>query len=220
MKIVLALAALFAFQACTSNDHEVRDVETLIEKKGRVGDKDIGINKDGEAIIQEKVEADDELRRQQWTNNVLTEKFETEHFELRRCRTEISDPRLGGDGNVREIPEIDNMASTDGVKEEFGADEQGDLKVVRREYYLERLNQERKVERKLRDMLKTVSKYREDCGRKLSHARVRSGLPANRYTAKGYYSGDGTWVETRKAELTLDDAFEIKSMESKRGVEP
>ncbi len=53
-----------------------------------------------------------------------------------------------------------------------------------------------------------------ECNRKLRAARVKAGLRLSDYKAKGRYRSDGTWVEERKAERTLDDAFEIRGKES------
>ncbi len=104
-----------------------------------VDGKEIGINDDDEAIIQENTNADDELRSLQWANSRLLEQLETDHHELKRCRSDLSDPRLGGSGNVRDLPEIDGMKPVTEVKEEFGKDEAGNLKVVKRESFQKRV---------------------------------------------------------------------------------
>ncbi len=53
-------------------------------------------------------------------------------------------------------------------------------------------------------MQKTVEKHRVECDREMRQVRVKHGLPAQRYKAEGYFKSDGTWVETRPAEVTLD----------------
>ena len=212
-KVFIVSLILGLYQIQCASDNEVKEIDTSLEVKGKTSEGEIGINDDGEAIIQEKTAADDELRRQQWVNNRLEESLATEHYELKRCRDDLADPRLGGDGSVREIPEIDKMKSPENIKEEFGTDEKGELKVVRRQDFKEKLKAEQKYEKTLRDMVKLVASHRAECGRKMGYARVKAGLPAARYEAKGYFQTDGTWVEERKAENTLDDAFEISRRE-------
>ena len=41
-------------------------------------------------------------------------------------------------------------------------------------------------------------------------ARIKKGLPGEKYPAKGYFDEDGRWIVTQKSEETLDDAFRIR----------
>jgi len=206
----LTCISILAF-SCSSSDKKVYEIDTSLDQKGAVDGKRIGLNDDGEAIIQEEIDADDELRQQQWANNRVYENLENDHHDLNRCRTDLSDPRLSGSGEVQRIPEIDSMKSIDSIKEDFGLNEGGELKVVRKEYYLDRLKKERKYEVSLRKTQKIVKRHLAECERKMGYARAKQGLPSRRYTAKGYFDQTGTWIQVRKAELTLDDAFEIKA---------
>jgi hypothetical protein len=209
----ITLPALFvtmlAANACSSSE-EVKEIDTKLESKGSVDGKQIGINEDDEAIIQENTNADDELRSLQWANSRLLEQLETDHHELKRCREDLADPRLGGSGEVRDLPEIDNMKPVTEVKEEFGKDADGNLKVVKRESFVKAVAAEKKYQKTLKSMQQTVEKNRVECERNMRQVRAKHGLPAQRYKAEGYFKSDGTWVETRPAEVTLDDAFSIK----------
>jgi len=92
-------------------------------------DKDkIGLNNEGEVILQSEVDASDELRTQQWLNHKHEDEIEREYLELKQCREDLADPRLGGRGSVDEIPQIDNLKSTEDIKEKFGIDDSGSLK--------------------------------------------------------------------------------------------
>ena len=82
-----------------------KHVGRLIEDK--IGE--IGVDKDGDAVIQSKKSAKDELSKQEWVNSRLSDDLENEHHSLKTCRNDLADPRLGGNGRPREIPEIDNM---------------------------------------------------------------------------------------------------------------
>ena len=193
--------------ACSSTP---KAVDNQIDVKGSTQNGVIGL-KDGKAIIQEESLADQELRRQQWTNYELERALVDEHYWLKRCRTEIADPRLGGNGELKEIPEIDNMKSTTEVREEFGVVNNGDLKFVKREDYLERIGNERKYEQSLRQLLKLVLKSKADCERQMGYARLKIGLPSARYSGKYTYTEMGAIGETiQENENNLDDAFRIK----------
>ena len=212
----LFLGILFLTFACTTNPHKVREVDSDIDVKGKVGQSSIGLNKDGEVIVQEDSSAEDELRQVQWTNNKLEDDLKHQVFELKNCRKDLADERLGGDGSVTSIPEVDNLSSPQEMREQFGVGSKGDLKFVKREYYLDRLKRERDYTNKLKNSVKIVAKNRETCEARMASARVRHGLPSKRYKAQGYFTGKGAWVETRKAENSLDDAFQIKAIEASK----
>jgi len=211
----LVIFSILGF-SCTSSDKKITEIDTKLDQKGSVDGKRIGLNDEGEAIIQEEVDADDELRRQQWANNRIYENLENDHHDLNHCRNDLADPRLGGSGEVQPIPEIDSMKSLDSIKEDFGLSEDGGLKVVRKEFYVDRLKKERKYEVSLLKTQKIVKKHLAECERKMGYARTKHGLPAKRYTAKGYFDQSGTWIQVRKAELTLDDAFEIRAKDQSK----
>jgi hypothetical protein len=214
---VLLTLTVFVFSSCaTTSENKVQEIETKMEVKGQVSGGKLGIDDEGDAVIQQDNMADDELRTQIMVNSRLGEELKTEHFMLQSCRDDMSDPRLGGHGEPEEIPEIDKMKNATDVREQFGLDDDGNLRFVKREYYIERLKNERKYETSVRQMLKTVKRHRLLCEKKMSIARNRAGLPGDRYTADGYFTSNGTWVETRKAEQTLDDAFEISAIEKNK----
>lgn len=211
MKVLFAALLVFS-TSCTTTEGTVEEIDTGLEQKGKVGDSKIGVNDDGQAIIQTETAADDELRLQQWNNQRKEDDVNSEYLALKQCREDRADPRLGGSGDVDPIPAVDNMKTPNEIKEVIGIDSKDNsLKVVKKEIYVKRLNQERKYNTSLVKMNKTLKRYKEDCERKMRQARVKAGLPAYRYKAEGYYTGDGTWVQTRKGEKTLDDAFEIRA---------
>lgn len=195
-----------------SNPNEAKEIETKIEPKGSVGDSKIGLNDKKEVIMQRETSAEDELRVQQAVNLKIQDDLNRERFLLKACRMDMSDPRLGGEGRMPEIPEVDQLKDENEVREEFGLDADGQIKFVKREQFLERLKAERKYEKSLRQMLKLISSHREECEQKMVIARNKVGLPGKRFEAQGYYR-DGVWVETRKAEHSIDDGLEISATE-------
>ena len=202
---------LLVATSCSSTKYVAKKIDTTIDVKGKVDDGYIGLNKKGQAIIQEETEADDELRTQQWENSRLENQLYTDSDRLKRCRNDLSDPRLGGSGSVSPVPSIDDIKSPAELKEEFGIDSEGRLKVVKRSFFVEKLRAERKYARSLKKLIKQVKKHRVECERKMGYARRKQGLPAGRYKAEGHYDARGNWKMTRKGEQTLDDAFEIQA---------
>ncbi len=192
---------------------EVKDIDTSLEVKGTTEGGHIGVDKDGVAVVQENADASDALRRQKFVNANLEEKLATDYNLLKKCREDLADSRLGGAGEVSDLPGISDLKSVAAVRESFGRDKDGQLKVLKRTDFSEMLQSEKTYEQKMRDTSKQVIKYQEDCRRRLRSARVGAGLPAESYKAKGYYKPNGGWVEERKAERTLDDAFEIRDSE-------
>ena len=212
MKVVLLGLWVLWGSSCTTTEGTVEEMDNEIKTSGQIMDSKIGVNDDNQAIIQTETAADDELRIQQWNNNKKEDEVESEFLALKQCREDRADPRLGGSGDVRPIPAVDNLKMPSEIKEQIGIDSKdGQLKVVKKELYVKRLKQERRYEVTLNKMLKTLVQYKESCERKMRQARVKAGLPGQRYKAEGYYTADGTWVQTRKGENTLDDAFEIKA---------
>jgi len=212
----LATVSVLFLVACSTTNNKAEDLELDLDLKGSVDGKKIGIDDDGDVIIQSETDASDELRTQTWVNSKLEDDISREYIDLKRCREDLADPRLGGSGEVTKIPEVDNLKSANEVKEKFGIDEDGNLKVVKKEYFMEKLRKERKYEKSLKNMKKILAKNNESCQRHMGRARLSQGLPARRYEATGYFTSDGVWIGTEKAERSLDDAFERSAKAQKK----
>jgi len=194
-----------------SSGYEVKKVDTELMAKGQVGDRTVGINSDNELILQEEQTAADELRVQESINGQLLGTYESERFELKRCRVDVSDTRLGGTGIIPPISEIDGMKAPETVREEIGLTEDGQVKVVRKSYYKDKLKLERAYERSLQKMTAVTTRHKEECEYKMAQARRAAGLPSARYSGSGYFTSSGVWVKTRNVENSLDDAFAIQA---------
>jgi hypothetical protein len=213
MQILLFIAAAVTLSAC-ANPYKVRELdESKLEKKGEIQGAVIGINENREVVIEQKSDADSELRKLGATAYDLEVRLARSHEDLSRCREELSDPRLGGSGRIVEIPEIDQLKPAGEVKEEFGITKEGKLSFVRKEMFLDRLQGQRKYNDTLREQLKLMEKHQRDCARDMRAARVKNGLPGERYSGQGQYV-NGRYVQTRRAEKNLDDAFAIASEEA------
>lgn len=213
IKLVVIVCTAIHAAGCATNPYKANEVETKIEPKGTFMGSTIGLNEKKEIVVQTETAADVELRETRWRTYDLERIIATAHEDLTRCREELADPRIGGNGQVVEIPEIDSMRSIASVKEELGITENGSLSIVRKEMFIDKLQQERKYEQALQATAKTLTKYRTQCEREMGYARVKHGLPSKRYVGQGYYEA-GRYVQTRGAEHSLDDAFRIASSES------
>lgn len=212
---LLASTVGFLTGCASSNPNEVKEIDSHMESKGIVGDKKVGLNDKKEIILQQETSAEDEMRVQQAVNLKIQDELNRERHLLKTCRVDMTDPRLGGDGHMPEIPDVDNLRDENEVREEFGLDKDGSIKFVKREQYLERLNAERKYEKSLRKMVKLFISHREECEQHMIEARNKAGLPGKRFDSLGYYA-NGVWVETRKGERSLDDAFELSAGERQK----
>jgi len=217
LALTIAVGVLLSMfvNGCTTNSHEVKKIETSLEAKGQVGTRTVGITPNNELVLQEEQTAADELRVQESVNEQLLGVYESERFELKRCRMDLADPRLGGNGVIPPISEIDGMKAPETIREEIGLAEDGEVKVVKRSYYTDKLNLERTYEKSLQRMTTAISRHKEECEFRMAQARRAAGLPSQRYSGSGYFTNDGVWVQTRRVETSLDDAFAIQAKQGR-----
>jgi hypothetical protein len=202
---------VFLMQGCfTSNPNKVQNIDTLIQPKGQVGSQVVGLNDKDEIIMQEEQNAADELRIQKAVNLKYQDELDRVAFDLNRCRKDMSDPRLGGKGVLPEAVEVDGIKIAEDIKEAIGLTENGELKVVRKTYFIEQLKIERKFGASLERMNKIISRQNKECEYAMGIARRKAGLPSERYQGSGYFS-HGVWVQTVPNENSLDDAFRIQA---------
>lgn len=208
MKTLIVIASMF-MTSCLSSNYKVKELEnTRIITKGQVGERTLGLNDKQELILQEERDAADELRIQEHVNLKWSDEVSHEAYMLKWCRQDLSDPRLGGEGVIPALQEIDGMKSPDEVREEIGITEDGEVKVVKKAYFVDKLKLERKYEKSLKSMLKTIVRHREECEYKMGIARRKMGLPSSRFN--GALGGPN--------ENDLDDAFRILKERQDKGL--
>jgi len=213
MKTLLLVISLLS--ACTT-PHAVGELSNeKLEVKGAATNGRIVMNSKKQILIREEKSAADELVVQEFANQHLQNDLSNEAWRLRQCRVDLASPSLGGSGDVGELPDISDLKTKPDVKEELGLTEDGDLNIVKESYFEQKLISERKYQKTMERMLKLVTRQKDDCERKLGYARNSHGLPAGRYEAEGYFSSKGVWVETRRGERTVSDAFEISAEKAK-----
>lgn len=149
-KLIKAFGLTLAFglllSACSSNPHKAEKVETKIENDDQIsGDTKVGV-KDGNMVVQRKVQMNEEVRRLQYEVYELEDRVYGNrkygslglYGVLRDCRMQLSDPKNGGDGKLKWTEPIDRVTDKE---EEFkiGLDEKDKLVGVSEEFLKDRI---------------------------------------------------------------------------------
>ncbi|MEN9528415.1 MAG: hypothetical protein RI932_288 [Pseudomonadota bacterium] len=215
MKTTLVLiAGSLAVLGCASKKYGDEKIQTKLETSDKKTSEKMGFDKERNLLIQDKTSATDELMAQTHVNESLQAKLQHEYQQLKRCRTELADVRLGGTGEMAPMPEIDGIKDDPSYKETVGIDESGNLVFVRQEKFEDRIKSEKNAEQSYRRLTKVIAGNREQCELRMRKARVENGLPAERTPAVTRYEG-GQVIIVQPAERNLDDAFRFAN-ESKR----
>lgn len=216
MKTLITTLVSLVLVSCMSNPYEVKKVDEAVgEAKGTTSRGIIYLNSNNEAEVREEENAADDLRMTTAVNFQLEDELSYVATKLKSCRTDMSDKRLGGDGVIPKVIEIDNMKTPETIKEEFGIAKGGELVVIKKSKFLDAVKNARQYKNTLKAMIKTYTRYNEECEYSMAEARRKAGLPAHKYQGKGYFK-DGVWVQTSPHEMTLDDAFEIQAKEKSK----
>lgn len=195
---------------------KLKPVDEVVDVKAHMGAKEIGLNDDEDAVIQESVAVEDELRKATWLNYETERKLKQEREDLVRCRSDLADPRLSGNKKLEPIPELELTEDLSKVQQKVGITRSGRIKVIKKEYITDRMEKETRYKDSLESLLKVISQHRENCERDLGYVRVQHGLPSSRYAAEGYYGPQGNFIVTRPAERNLDDAFRILAEQTRK----
>lgn len=214
-RLLFIVCALLVTTGCASK--KLKTVDEEIDVKATMGNKEIGLNEDEEAVIQENVAVEDELRKLTWENYETERKLKSERDDLIRCRTDLADPRLSGNKKLEPIPELELSKDLSKIQQQLGITQNGRIKVIKKEYLVDRMEKEERYKESLNNLLNVISSQRVNCERELGYARVQHGLPSERYPAQGYYGPKGNFIVTRPAERNLDDAFRILAEQTRKG---
>lgn len=183
--ILILAAAVFTMTACSSNPHKAKRVETEIESHGEVtGDTTVGV-KDGNMVVQKKVQMNEEVRRLQ------NEVFELEdrvygnrkygslglYGVLRQCKVDLSDPQWGGDGKLKWTEPIDRI--TDKEDEwKVGLDEKEKLVGLSEEFLMDRIERFRGYKRVLMQRQDEYEEKVQICKADLKNQKVQHAKSA------------------------------------------
>ncbi len=163
--VFVALASIVV--GCASNPHKARKIETEMEKSSRVsGDTHVGV-KDGNMVVQKKVQMNEELRRIQ--NEVYSledqvygnRKLGSDglYGALKNCRKKVTSKKNGGTGKLMWTEPMDRV--TDKEDEwEVGIDEKDKIVGVSEEFLLDRI-------KRFKDYKRTLQKRQDEYKEKL-----------------------------------------------------
>jgi len=157
--LILVTLVLVSVGCSSRSNNEVREVETKLDAKGSTGTHVIGLDKNGDATMQQEKQLSAEIRTVQHVNENLRLDLKSEFFELKGC---LKKRAKAGDGKMPEISDFDDIETASNAKEEVGLVD-GQLKIVRKEGAIDRLKAERTQNDELRALLKSVKKHRERC---------------------------------------------------------
>ena len=174
--LLICMVVLMLMGGCTTR-YEAQEIDTALEVKGQTHDKKLGLNDDRQIILQKEERADRELDTQQMVNIRLQDELGNYLAELQYCRETLANPEFGGSGDVKDLPAIDNMRDPVEVRESIGITDEGDLKVVKKEFFAERLKAEREFDKALRKMTRLAKSHLRSCNRKARYRLKRLGLP-------------------------------------------
>lgn len=143
----LFVTALLLLSACAHNPNKAEKIDTKIDKQDTItGDTSVGVNKDGDMIVQKKVAMNEEVRRLQYDVYGLEDRVYGNrkygslglYGVLRDCKFQISDPKNGGDGKLQWTEPIDRVTDKE---DEFkiGLDEKDKLVGVSEEFLKDRI---------------------------------------------------------------------------------
>lgn len=149
---------------CATNKHKAKDVETEMEKSQAVGEETVGV-KDGNMVVQKKLEMNEALRRLQ--NEVYeledrvygNRKFGSKglYGTLKDCRAEAVSKALGGDGKLRWTEPVDRVTDKED-QWNIGFDEKDKLVAVSEEFLVDRIDRFKKYRQVL---MKRQDEYEE-----------------------------------------------------------
>ena len=115
--IAVLVSIELIFTACASNPNKAKEIETKMENTSKVsGDTSLGV-KDGNMVVQKKVLMNEELRKIQYEVYELEDRVYGNrkygslglYGVLRDCKTQLSDPKNGGDGKLKWTEPIDRV---------------------------------------------------------------------------------------------------------------
>lgn len=177
MKTLICLLAMLT--GCVSNPNKVKYIDTNMERKGQADGQMIGINDKQEIIVQKETHADVEL--QNLEDDILTLNTQIKGLVKRNnmCRKDLADTRLGGSGELPPERDFDAESTLEKYQEEVGLDGNGNLKVVKKSYYLEKRAASKRLVEKLTSLKKSLERRCEACTWEMSEAWRRVGLPSN-----------------------------------------
>lgn len=180
LRLVCVLSAGLVLASCSSNPHKAEKIETKINQSEVISGSDkVGVNKDGNMIVQRKVAMNEELRILQ--NDVYeledrvygNRKYGSKglYGVLKTCREELSRKENGGEGKLMWTEPVDRI--TDKEDEfQIGVDEENKLVGVSEEFLKDRINRFRGYKKTLMKRQDEYEDKRDICQAELKQRRA------------------------------------------------
>jgi hypothetical protein len=153
---LLLLLTLVLLNACRSNPHKAEKIDTKMDRSQTItGNESVGV-KEGNLVVQKKVQMNEELRRLQYEVYELEDRVYGNrkygakglYGALKGCREEITSKKMGGDGKLMWTEPIDRVTDKE---DEFniGIDEKEKIVGVSEEFLKDRIARFRKYKQTL-----------------------------------------------------------------------
>ena len=170
-------AAVLMITGCAHNPNKAEKIDTKLAKDdSTVAGETVGVNKEGNMVVQRKVLMSEELRRLQ--NEVFeledhvygNEKYGSKglYGVLKQCRIDLSDKRNGGDGKLMWTEPLERVTDKEDVLK-LGVDEKEKLVGISEEYLKDRIERFRGYKQVL---LKREEEYQDKV--EICQAELRS----------------------------------------------
>lgn len=145
--VLFGLSAALVFSGCASKKNKAEKIETEMKRSEAIsGDTSVGVNKDGDMIVQQKVLMNEEVRKLQYDVYGLEDRVYGNrkygslglYGVLRDCKYQVTDPKNGGDGKLQWTEPMDRVTDKE---DEFkiGIDEKDKLVGVSEEFLKDRI---------------------------------------------------------------------------------
>ena len=170
----LLVPVFFLAVGCSSNANKPKEISTTLEASSYTPVGSVGLNKDGEAIVQQERSASVELDTLQHVNENLHMDLNSEIFDLKRCRKELNRSTNGGDGQYPVVTDMKKLQAVEKSREEFGI-EKGQIKLVKKEMLVEKIKAQREYQSELNELIAVVKDQRDKCDFKLANSAKASG---------------------------------------------
>lgn len=179
--IVLTTCGLL--MSCVHNPNKAEKIDTKMKTDSVIsGDESVGV-KDGNMIVQKKVQMNEELRRLQYEVYELEDRVYGNrkygslglYGVLRECKMQSSDPKNGGDGHLKWTEPMDRVTDKE---EDFkiGIDEKKKLVGVSEEFLSDRIE-------RFRGYKKTLMQRQDEYEEKVSICQAELKSQKSKMTA-------------------------------------
>lgn len=205
------LGLLLLLTGCTGSPYRVGNNMPELKPLGMVGNALVGLNGADEVVLRHKRNAVSEVSRLQHQISEQVRRMEIAHEELRLCRRESADPRLGGLKPPQPLPDLPTLEPQI-EKEKWALTSDSELLLVTDTYLMDEISRLRRDKNNVDSVLIAVDSLRQQCYEEYGQLRVRKGLPFNRIPAEGRFV-NGNWKMIQAGEQTLDDAFRLTAGE-------